>query len=136
MNERRTFLRKSVLLAGAMILGGATRAFASSGMFPAGLIYTEKNTGKWAGKEGSHVPRVTVEGSRVTIVTPHPMSTPHYIVRHTLVATDGTVLGEKTFTPTDNKAVSTYDLPAGRSGALYATSFCNLHDFWVTRFNL
>lgn len=47
--------------------------------FPAGLVYTRDTTGRWAGKEGSHAPKVTVEGGKVTFETPHPMSAPHFI---------------------------------------------------------
>jgi superoxide reductase len=64
------------------------------------------------------------------------MTEKHFIVRHTLVAPDGTVLGEKTFTPAEAKAESSFELPKGQGGTLYATSFCNLHDFWLTEFTL
>jgi len=47
-------------------------------------------------------------------------------------AGDGVVLGSRTFTAKDPEAVSTYELPKGYSGVLLATSFCNLHDFWLT----
>jgi len=60
------------------------------------------------------------------------MSPAHYIVRHTLVLEDGTVAGAETFEPTAAEARSTHVLPAGYSGRIYATSFCNRHDLWVT----
>jgi len=111
-------------------------ALASTAGFPPGVIYTADNPGKWAGKEGSHAPKVSVEGKTVSIRTPHPMSEKHFIVRHTLVAANGTVLGTKTFFPTDPEAVSSFDLPDGSSGTFRATSFCNLHDFWLTEFTI
>ena len=83
-------------------------------------------------KEGAHVPKVTVAGGKVTILTPHPMTPPHFIVKHTLLTPEGKVIGEKTFTAADPKAESAYDLPAGFKGKLWATSFCNLHDLWLT----
>jgi superoxide reductase len=83
-------------------------------------------------KEGAHVPKVTVAGGKVTILTPHPMTPPHFIVKHTLLTPEGKIIGEKTFTAADPKAESAYDLPAGFKGALWATSFCNLHDLWLT----
>ena len=61
----------------------------------------------------------------------HPMTEPHFIVRHTLVGDDGEVLGEKTFSPDNEKAVSEFKVPTGKK-VRYATSFCNKHDFWVT----
>ena len=134
--ERRDFLRVSLLAAGASVALGGKRSFAAQSAFPAGVIYTKDNPGKWSEKAGGHLPKVTAEGRRVTILTPHPMTEKHFIVRHTLVAPDGTVLGERTFTPADSKAESSFEVPAAQTGILYATSFCNLHDFWLTEFAL
>ena len=136
MNDRRNFLKKSVFLAAGMVAAKSATAFASPapGDFPSGIVYTKDSPGKWAKKVGSHAPEIKVEGSKVTLTTRHPMSEKHYIARHTLVSADGTVLGSKTFYPSDKSAVSTYELPSGHGSKLYATSFCNLHDFWVTEF--
>jgi superoxide reductase len=134
MNDRRDFLKKSIFLAAGLVAANSTTVFASSGGLPSGIVYTKENPGKWAKKVGSHAPEVKVEGKKVTLTTKHPMSEKHYIVRHTLVSADGTVLGSKTFYPSDKEAVSTYELPPDHGSKLYATSFCNLHDFWVTEF--
>jgi len=134
MNDRRDFLKKSLLVATGMVLGSSVKVFASSGALLEGIVYTAENPGRWAGKEGSHAPKVQVDGLKVTITTNHPMSEKHYIVRHTLVTADGKVIGEKTFYPSDEKAVSTYELEPSHGAKMYATSFCNLHDFWVTEF--
>ena len=134
MNERRKFLKGSVFLAVSTVLAGAGRAVASEEGLPSGIIYTRERPGRWAKKVGSHAPEVKVDGGKVTLTTRHPMSEKHYIVRHTLVSADGTVLGSKTFYPSDKKAVSTHELPSGHGTRFYATSFCNLHDFWVTEF--
>jgi len=104
--------------------------------YPPGVVYTKEAPGKWAKKVGTHAPRVKVEGKKVTIETVHPMTKAHFIVRHTLVTETGEVLGAKTFTPQDKQARSTYEIPADTSKKLFATSFCNLHDFWVTPFNI
>jgi len=135
MNDRRDFLKQTVLVAGGLVVGNSASAFASSEKFPVGVIYTKDNPGKWAKKVGSHAPIVKVEGKKVTITTKHSMSAKHYIVRHTLVSANGKVLGEKTFYPTDPKPESTFELPAGAGSKFYATSFCNLHDFWLTEFS-
>lgn len=132
MKGRREFLTQSLLAGGAALLAKPASALASPKALLPGVVYTGENPGKWAGKEGSHAPKVAVEGGKVTVTTPHPMSAEHYIVRHTLVAADGTVVGAKTFSPANQEAVSTYDLPGG--GTYYATSFCNIHDFWLTEF--
>ena len=136
MNDRRDFLKKSALVAGGIVVAGFKGTHAHAGTFPAGIVYTSGNPGIWAKKAGSHAPKVNVEGKKITITTMHPMTEKHYIVRHTLVSQDGKVLGEKTFYPTDKKAVSTYDLSSDHGTGFYATSFCNLHDFWLTEFTV
>ncbi len=135
MKNRRTFLKGTLLAAAGLVLSRSGRALASAAGLPPGIVYTAKDPGKWSTKVGSHAPVVTVDGKKVTIETKHGMSEKHYIVRHTLVSADGKVLGAKTFYPTD-KPISTFELPAGAGGRLYATSFCNLHDFWLTGFSI
>ena len=129
MNARRDFIKGSLIVASAAFVGRGNNAHAAT--YPAGLLYTIDAPGRWPGKEGSHAPKGTVDAGKVTIVTPHPMSPTHFIVKHTLVKADGKFLGEKMFTASD-KPESTYLLPAGFSGAVWATSFCNLHDLWLT----
>ena len=137
MKGRREFLKGSIVLAGAAaaVAGGAVRVQAAS-TFPAGLIYTKEAPGRWAGKEGAHAPKVTVEGRNVRVVTLHPMTQKHFIVKHTLVTAEGKFIGEKTFENTDPAAESSYELPEGIGGTLWATSFCNLHDLWLTEFTV
>lgn len=136
MEERREFLKGSLIVAGAAVLGNAIQVQAAT-MFPKGLIYTKESTGRWAGKEGAHAPVPKVQGNMVTITTPHPMTKEHFIVKHTLVTTEGQFLGEKIFTNTDPAPPeSSYKLPDGFKGTLWATSFCNVHDFWVTEFTV
>ncbi len=130
MSNRRDFLKASLAVAAGVSAGNITIASADSGALPVGVIYTKENPGKWAKKVKSHLPVVTVDGGRVTVETKHGMSEKHFIVRHTIVAADGEVLGEKTFYPSDEEAKSVFELPAGKK-ALYATSFCNKHDMWV-----
>lgn len=131
MYDRRDFLKTTAAAVSVMALTSAPRVFASSPNEYKNIIYTKDSPGRWAGKEASHAPQVTVAGGKVTLITNHPMSDSHFIVRHTLVLGDGTFVGGTAFTPTD-KPESTYDLPAGYQGKIYATSFCNLHDFWLT----
>jgi superoxide reductase len=131
MGSRRNFLKGSLVLAGAVAAGRVAEAQTGTALPPA-LVYTKNAPGRWAGKEGLHVPKVAVEGGKVTIVTPHPMTAQHFIVKHTLITPEGKLVGEKTFASTDAKAESAYDLPADFRGTLWATSFCNLHDLWLT----
>ena len=132
MLTRRMFLHGSLVSASAVVMSTMRTAQASSQLF-SGIIYTKENPGKWKEKAGSHTPLISIEGRKVTITTPHPMSQEHYIVRHTMVLKDGAVAGEQTFFPVkDKKAVSTFELPEGYKSSFYATSFCNLHDLWLT----
>lgn len=132
MITRRIFLGGAIGAVSATVLTGVKNTHASTQQSK-GILYTTESPGKWKGKAGSHAPLISVEGRKVTVTTPHPMSQDHYIVRHTLVLKDGTVAGEQTFFPVkDTKAVSTFELPEGYKSSFYATSFCNLHDLWVT----
>jgi superoxide reductase len=130
MNHRRDFLTTTALAASLAAFGSVRRSFAAGKPKYTNIIFTHENPGRWKGKESIHVPQVTITGSKVVVVTNHPMSQEHYIVRHTLLLADGTFVGAKTFTPTD-KPESAYDLPNGYKGRIYVSSFCNLHDFWL-----
>jgi superoxide reductase len=135
MEGRREFLKGSLVFAGAAIGGSALKVQAGS-TFPVAFIYTKEAPGRWAGKEGAHAPKVTVEGRNVRVITPHPMTQKHFIVKHTLVTAEGRFIGEKTFENTDPAAESSYKVPEGFRGTLWATSFCNLHDLWLTDFTI
>lgn len=130
MTDRRTFIKGGLVAASAMALSSVDFVQASSAPYT-NVVYTAANPGRFAKKVGSHLPSITVEGSTVTLFTKHGMSEKHFIVRHTLVLSDGTVVGAKVFTGKDAEAKSTYELPAGYKGKVFATSFCNLHDFWL-----
>ncbi len=141
MSDRRNFLK--VGLAAAASATGLTACNTMSGVkedsssagLPPGLIFTRENPGLWAKKVGGHVPEVTVSDSTIKVVTNHGMSKKHYIVRHTLVSMSGEVLASHTFYPTDDEPISEFEKPAGHK-ELYATSFCNKHDMWVSKFTV
>ena len=141
MKNRRNFLKSSLIAAGAVALSGPLMAAVpgkkgeKANHLP-GILYTEQDQGRWQGKAPSHVPQVKLEGNKVHLHTIHPMTEEHYIVRHTLVDASGKVLGSKTFAPTDVQPISDFELPAGFHGKLFATSFCNKHDFWVKEFTV
>ena len=136
MNKRRDFLKASIAMAAGVAVGSASKSLASAGSFTGGVVYTADNPGQWSAKVGSHAPIVTRTGKTITVATKHPMSEIHYIVRHTLVAENGTVIGAITFAPDDKEAVSKYELLENSGSKVYATSFCNQHDFWLTEFTL
>jgi superoxide reductase len=135
MKGRREFLKGALIVSGATLMGAAGPVQAA-GTFPVGLIYTKEAPGRWAGKEGAHAPKVTVEGRNVKVVTPHPMTEKHFIVKHALWTSEGRFIGEKTFENTNPAAESSCEVPVGFRGTLWATSFCNLHDLWLTEFTI
>ncbi len=134
MATRRNILKSTILLPAAIAGGQITQAFAQapSADCPDGIVYTKDRPGKWSKKVRSHAPIISIKKGNIRLETVHGMSEEHFIVRHTLVTESGKVIGEKTFYPSDKEAVSTFKLPAGVK-ILYATSFCNKHDLWLTR---
>ncbi|WP_085315664.1 desulfoferrodoxin family protein [Derxia lacustris] len=129
--DRRNFFVNSAAagIATALVSHGAQAADGSP-LPPKNLVLTDENPGDFAGRRATHLPRIEVAGSKVKVVTRHGHSAEHFIVRHTLLLADGSLLGAKTFTG-DVEPASEYDLPAGYKGKIYATSFCNLHDLWL-----
>jgi superoxide reductase len=122
-------------LAGTVLFGAAAAALPAAARAAApgaeeNLVFTKDDPGHWAGKEAIHTPVATVEGSTLTVKTPHPMSEAHFIVSHSVVLDGGKYLGRANFTPKD-MPVSTHTLPTGYKGKVTVTSTCNLHDFWV-----
>ena len=49
MKSRRSFLKKSVLMAAGIVIGKNTNAFASSAGFPPGIVYTKDNPAPYSG---------------------------------------------------------------------------------------
>ncbi len=140
MSNRRAFIKSSLAVIAGFAVSQISPVSAEPTGLPKGVVYTKKHPGKWSKKIKGHLPNVTVEGNRITVTTTHGMSDEHYIVRHTVVGSNGKVLGEKTFYPSDAEAKSVFELPdtnskyAWETATLYATSFCNKHDLWVTEF--
>lgn len=94
------------------------------------IVFTQAQPGHWKKVERLHVPVVKINGDKVNVHTPHPMSEPHYIVSHTVVLEGGKFLSRKTFTWKD-QPVSEHTLPPGYKGRIMVTSTCNLHDWWL-----
>ncbi|MGL1886725.1 MAG: desulfoferrodoxin family protein [Reichenbachiella sp.] len=131
MNSRRNFLKGSLAATAGLIATAALPASAFEMQKTAGFTYSSNTPGKWKGKEAGHAPKISISGNKVTISTDHVMSEGHYIVKHTLLDVNGVVLGEQTYYPSHKKAEATFTI-TGKHSRLYATSFCNLHDLWVT----
>ena len=131
MKNRRNFMKSSLAITVGVLAATIVPAFAKKNSEKNIFAYSKKNPGRWEGKDKSHAPVVTIKGNKVTVKTKHGMSKAHYIVKHTLVTDTGEVLGEHVFSPTDKKAVSSYKLTK-MPNKLFALSYCNLHDQWVT----
>lgn len=133
--DRRDLLKTAAAAAAAAAAGSAVSAFAAdeaaAPSLAGSVYYTKEQPGHWKGKEGGHAPEVKIESGKISVITQHPMTAEHFIVRHTVILADGTVLGAKNFAATD-KPESSYDLPKDYKGKICATSFCNLHDLWVS----
>ena len=134
MNSRRNFMKKTVAVSAVALTAVTIPAMAKANSEVNIFAYSKENPGRWEGKAGSHAPVVTVKKDLVTIETKHGMAPAHYIVKHTLLTKDGTVIGENVFMGTDKKAISSFTIKGGMQ-EYYALSFCNLHDQWVTRFH-
>ena len=155
MSERREFLKLlAATPAGAALIplfaetGPGTLAADVEcaagvlGKLPENIIYTKEHPGAWKGKEGSHIPSVAAEKSGdklvVKLENKHGMSESHYIVRHTVVAECGMVLGAKTFSWKD-EPISTHEIKLaadGKTQHVFVLSYCNLHDLWLAHAEL
>ena len=135
MNKRRDFLKTSLAASAGLVAATVLPASAADNSKANIFAYTQEHQGRWEGKAGSHAPVITIEGNKITVETKHGMSETHYIVKHSLLDANGNVLGEQIFFPQDKKAISTY-VVEGKHSELYALSFCNIHDLWVTKFSV
>lgn len=134
MQKRRDFLKTSLVTSAGLVAATVLPASAVEDSKANIFAYTQDHQGRWEGKAGSHAPVITIEGNKVTVETKHGMSEAHYIVKHSLLDSSGNVLGEQVFFPRDAKAISTYVIE-GKYSEIYALSFCNIHDLWVTKFS-
>jgi superoxide reductase len=132
--DRRDFLYylpAATATATLTTMSSSASAVEVSDLPPKNVIFSQQNAGVWDAKKASHVPKVELVNGKVVVSTDHGQTENHYIVRHTLVLGDGEFVGAKTFSHEDDP-VSEYKLPAGYNGKLYATSYCNKHDLWVS----
>ena len=134
MSTRRNFMKTSAL-ASAGVMAAVMPSMAAENAPKNIFSYSTANQGRWEGKAGSHAPVITQAEGKVTLETKHGMSEGHYIVKHSIVTETGEVLGDNVFFPSDKKAISSYEIK-GKHTKLYALSFCNLHDLWVTEFSV
>jgi superoxide reductase len=128
--DRRDFFFRSATTIALTSLSLTAKASETGTLPPKNVIFTNENAGVWEKKVNSHIPEIVAKEGMVKIITNHGQSPSHYIVRHTLLLPDGTVIGSKTFNH-DDLPESEHDLPPGYKGEIFATSFCNKHDLWL-----
>lgn len=135
--KRRDFMRLTAIGASATLLPSISHATSQPSASTADLYYTKDSLGRWEGKAATHLPNIEVSKNKdevtIKITTPHEMKGyEHYIVKHVLLDKDHKFLGEHLFDPTkETTPVSSYTLK-NYTGTVYALSFCNKHDLWLS----
>lgn len=107
-----------------------------SSKFAGSLYYTKNSPGRWAGKEGGHVPTIERNGKTIQVTTGHEMdSYNHYIIKHILMNTKLEFVHEKMFNPERDSPISEHDI-SGLSNTVYVVSLCNKHDAWLNELKI
>ncbi|MFW9895465.1 MAG: desulfoferrodoxin family protein [Candidatus Thorarchaeota archaeon] len=94
------------------------------------MVLMEEQTADWKGEK--HVPKITINGNKVTVDvgismgTPHPMTNEHYIMWIELISKGNCYKRQMLSPGMEPKTVFTV---ADTSG-LIAREFCNLHGLW------
>lgn len=95
------------------------------------LYYTQAAPGRWAGKEGGHVPMIERNGNSIQVTTGHEMDGfVHYIIKHVILNEQLEFIREQMFNPEKDSPVSEHDI-SGLQDVVYAVSLCNKHDAWL-----
>lgn len=93
-----------------------------------GEILTEEEPGKWAGKQGGHVPKASKEGDKLVVKVEHGMAAEHWIQFIWCRSKAGKLLGAVKLKHTDKPELE-LKLPAGVDAVICYES-CNLHGVW------
>lgn len=132
--------RRAVLSIG--VAGAATAVFVPPTVLAAGptslvsplagsVYYTVDAPGRWAGKEGGHIPMIERNGATIQVTTGHEMDDyHHYIVKHVILNKDFEFVGETMFDPEKDAPISEHYI-GGQGSTIYALSVCNKHDAWL-----
>jgi len=136
--DRRDVIRLGLTgaVAGAVLPQRLMAGEASADM-AGGVYYTAESPGRWSKKVSSHLPKLEKQvgadgGLVVKVTTNHDQhGYVHYIVKHQLLDANYRFIAETMFDPEKDAAESSYSLPAGYKGMVYALSLCNKHDLWL-----
>lgn len=137
--KRRDFMRLTAIGAGASLIPSLSNAAEKKDavLKTSDIYYTKDSLGRWEGKSATHLPVIEATKNKdevvVKVTTPHEMKGyEHYIVKHVLLDKDQKFLGEHLFDPSkETVPVSSYTLK-NYVGVVYALSFCNKHDLWLS----
>mmetsp|Transcript_7645 Transcript_7645/g.20578 ORF Transcript_7645/g.20578 Transcript_7645/m.20578 type:complete len:133 (+) Transcript_7645:2-400(+) len=95
------------------------------------VVFSAKEPGEWAGKEGKHVPLLTVADGVATIHNLHGQSKEHHITRHWLEDASGRQVGAAHPWSTEDEVLrSRIPLPKSFTGTVTAFAHCNEHGIW------
>jgi desulfoferrodoxin (superoxide reductase-like protein) len=95
-------------------------------------VYTAAAPGMWAGKEGSHVPKVAINGGVADVSCTHAVAEGHWITTIFVEDQDQNVIHMEDFLgrgPGASQAVTSFRIPPGVT-SIVAFAYCNLHDCW------
>lgn len=100
------------------------------------VFYTKEAPGRWAGKEGGHVPTIERSNNMIEVTTGHEMNGfVHYIIKHVILDENLGFVRETLFNPEKDSPVSQHDI-SGLKNVVYAISLCNKHDAWLNALEL
>ena len=95
------------------------------------MVLMEEKTADWKGEK--HVPKITIDGNKVTVDvgismgTPHPMTNEHYIMWIELSCKDNCYKRQMLSPGMDPKAT----FVVADTNGLKAREYCNLHGLWA-----
>jgi superoxide reductase len=139
--QRRLFIKGLGLVGvgSALTLPQAASAGSSDPMMSplaGSLFYTNDMPGRWAGKEGGHVPSIERNGNAIEVTTGHEMNGfEHYIIKHVILDDRLQFVREQMFDPEKDAPVSEHDI-SSLQRVVYAVSLCNKHDAWLNTLKL
>jgi len=96
------------------------------------MVLMEEKTADWKGEK--HVPKITIDGNKVTVDvgismgTPHPMTEEHFIMWIELICKDNCYKRQMLAPGMEPKATF---VVADTTG-LVAREYCNLHGLWLS----
>ncbi len=100
------------------------------------VYYTKYKPGRWKSISASHLPTIKKDNDLIEVSTAHEMrGFEHYILKHLVLDNKLRIISEKLFDPSKDAPMSTHNI-SGYQGPLFILSVCNLHDTWLTSYEI